>query len=80
MRQVTLDCDVCGTRLSLEQAKEVLVKQGNNAYHLLDLCARCLDEHLKNAESVNDTEGFRQQAAALITLRDGAVPQRRAAS
>ena len=80
MREVTLDCDVCGKRLPLEQAKEVLISQGNNVYHLMDLSAQCLDDQLKNAESVNDADGFRQQAAALISLRDGAVPERRAAS
>jgi hypothetical protein len=71
MRQVTLDCDKCGTRLPLEQAKEALIKEGENAYHLLDLCPQCLDEQLQNAESVNDTDGFRQQAAALIAPRAG---------
>jgi hypothetical protein len=80
MREVTLDCDVCGKRLPLEQSKEALISQGENSYHLLDLCPQCLDDQLKNATSVNDADGFRQQAAALITLRDDAVPERRAAS
>jgi hypothetical protein len=80
MRDVTVDCDRCGARLSLEKAKEVLVKQGENAYHVLDVCPTCLDDLLQSAESVNDTNGYRQQAAALITPAAGAdlAPQRRA--
>ena len=68
MRNVTLQCDRCATRLPLEQAKEVLIKQGDNDYLLLDVCANCLDTLLKQAESVNDGEGFRQQRSALIAL------------
>jgi hypothetical protein len=75
MRKLTIDCDLCGTRLPLEQGKEAFVKQGSNAYHVLDLCARCLDGLLKAAESVNDTEGFRQNAAALIALPNNAIPE-----
>jgi hypothetical protein len=78
MRNVTLDCDVCSTRLPVEQAKEALIKQDENSYHLIDLCPACLDEQLQNADSVNDAKGYRQQAAALISLRGGGVPQRRA--
>jgi hypothetical protein len=57
-----------------------LLTQGNNRFHAMDVCAGCLDDMLKDAESVNDTDGFRQRAAALITPRSGEVPQRRAAS
>lgn len=78
MRNITIDCAVCGTRLPLEQGKEALLKQGENDYHLMDLCAKCLDEQLKNADAVNDTDGFRQQAAALITPKAGQLPQRSA--
>jgi hypothetical protein len=80
MRTVTLDCDLCGKRLPLEQGKEAFIETGHNAYHLLDLCADCLDAQLRNADSVNDTDGYRQQAAALIKLRSGELPQHRAAS
>jgi hypothetical protein len=80
MRDVTVDCDRCGTRLSLAEAKEVLIKQAENAYHAMDVCRTCLDDLLRAAESVNDTDGYRQQAAALITPSSGAdlAPQRRA--
>jgi hypothetical protein len=68
---VTIDCDACGTRLPMEKAKEALIQTGNNSYHLVDLCPSCLDDQLKKAQSVNDTVGYRQQAAALISLRAG---------
>jgi len=71
VRKVTLDCDVCGTRLDMSKAKEALIETGNNSYHLMDLCPKCLGDQLKRAESVNDTGGFRQQAAALISLPAG---------
>ena len=80
MRQVTVDCDMCGTELPLEQGKEALIKRGENAYKVFDLCAPCLDTLLQQADSVNDTEGYRQRAAALIALPEGAMPQHRAAS
>ncbi len=76
MRKISIDCDLCGNRIPLEQGKEALFETGNNAYHLLDLCARCLDDHLKSAESVNDTPGYRQRAAALIKLPGLAAPSR----
>jgi hypothetical protein len=79
MRVVTIDCDVCGARMPLEKGKEVLIKEGNNAFHLLDLCVKCLDKSLKSAETVNDADGYRQKAAVLITPRAGAEPQHRAA-
>ena len=78
MREVTVDCDVCGTRQTLEKGKEVLIEQGNNKFHVMDTCPKCLDDLLQNAESVNDTDGYRQQAAALIKLKSGDIPQRRA--
>jgi ribosomal protein S27E len=79
MRQITVDCDVCGTDIPLEQSKEALIKEeAPNAYHLYDLCASCLDEQLKSASAVNDTDGFRQKAAALITPKDGRLPERKA--
>jgi hypothetical protein len=53
--------------MPIESGKEALIKQGNNDYLLLDLCARCLDTKLQNAASVNDTDGYRQRAAVLIT-------------
>jgi hypothetical protein len=80
VRNITIDCEQCGARLPLDQGKEVLIKTGDNDFHLMDLCAKCLDTQLQNSESVNDADGFRQQAAALITLKDGAAPERRAAS
>lgn len=79
-REISIDCDVCGTRLPLERAKEAMIAEGENVYHLLDLCAACLDDLLKRAESVNDTNGYRQQAAALIRLPQGAEPPQRQAS
>ena len=79
MRQITVDCDVCGKDIPLEQSKEALIKEAApNAYHLYDLCATCLDEQLQNAENVNDTDGFRQKAAALITPKGGQLPARKA--
>ncbi len=76
MRKTTVDCELCGTRMQLERAKEALFETGNNSYHLMDLCASCLDLQLQRAESVNDTSGFRQKAAALIRLPDRSVPAR----
>jgi hypothetical protein len=76
MRKITIDCDECGTRIPLEQGKEALFETGINAYHLVDLCAKCLDAHLQKAESVNDTSGFRQRAGALIKLPGSSAPQR----
>jgi hypothetical protein len=75
-RKTTVDCDLCGKRVPLERAKEALFETANNSYHLMDLCSSCLDGQLKAAETVNDTSGFRQKAAALIRLPDNAVPQR----
>ena len=66
--------------MPLEQAKEVLVTQGNNRYHLMDTCASCLDDMLQNATSVNDTDGYRQKAAAMITPKSGEIPARRVVS
>jgi hypothetical protein len=40
----------------------------------MDLCPECLDTQLKAAESVNDTSGYRQKAAALIKLPGAATP------
>ena len=69
MREVTIACDNCGTRLPLEQAKEVLIEESANKYFLQDLCPKCLDQQLRAADSVNDAEGYRQRAAALIHLK-----------
>jgi hypothetical protein len=74
MRKITVDCQVCRERVSLEHAKEALFETGKNAYHVLDLCPKCLDAQLQAAESVNDTSGYRQRAAALIRLPGGALP------
>ena len=79
-REVTIDCDVCGKTLPLERAKEAMIAEGENAYHLLDMCPECLDDLLQRAESVNDTNGFRQRPAALIRLAQGAETPHRAAS
>lgn len=75
MRKITVDCTLCGDRIPMEQAKEVLFETGSNAYHVMDLCRPCLNRQLQAAESVNDTSGFRQTAAALIRLPGAAVPQ-----
>lgn len=75
MRKITVDCTLCGERVPLEQAKEGLFETGQNAYHLMDLCRGCLDRQLQAAESVNDTSGYRQTAAALIRLPGAAVPE-----
>jgi hypothetical protein len=75
VRKITVDCELCRQRVPLEHAKEALFETGNNAYHLLDLCPRCLDTQLQAAESVNDTSGYRQNAAALIRLPNGRVPE-----
>jgi hypothetical protein len=78
-REITIDCDSCGTRLPLERAKEALIAEGDNVFHLVDLCTECLDTLLQRAESVNDTDGFRQQAAALIRLPRGTeLPRQKA--
>jgi hypothetical protein len=53
--------------MPIQQGKEALIKQGDNDFLLVDLCAKCLDTKLQNASSVNDTDGYRQQAAVLIT-------------
>ena len=74
MRKITVNCDVCGTGVTLEQAKEAMFETGNNSYHLMDLCKTCLDSQLQAAESVNDTSGYRQRAAALIRLPGAKVP------
>lgn len=74
MRKITVTCDLCSAELQLEQAKEALFEIGNNTYHVMDLCSPCLDTQLQAAESVNDTSGYRQRAAALIRLPGAAVP------
>lgn len=75
MRKITVDCELCGERVSLERAKEALFETGVNAYHLMDLCTNCLDDQLKRASSVNDTPGFHQKVAAIIALPDREVPR-----
>jgi hypothetical protein len=75
MRTVTVDCELCGERVSLERSKEALFEVGTNAYHVMDLCPACLDTQLGPAESVNDTAGYRKQAAALIRLPGRALPE-----
>jgi hypothetical protein len=79
MRDVTISCDLCRMDLPLEQAKEALIETGNNAYHLYDLCAPCLDNQLQSATSRNDSDGYRQTAAVLLSMKDGVVePQQKA--
>lgn len=73
-RKITVDCELCDTRVTLEHAKEAMFETGQNSYHLMDLCPACLDGQLKAAESVNDTSGFRQTAAALIRLPGSSAP------
>jgi hypothetical protein len=75
-RKITVDCAICAQRVPLEQAKEALFEVGSNAYHAMDLCRTCLDAQLQAAESVNDTSGYRQNAAALIRLPGLEVPSR----
>lgn len=67
MREIFVDCDSCGVRMPMQRAKEALISEGNNKFHLLDLCSTCLDEKMKGAKAVNDSDGFRQRAAVLIT-------------
>lgn len=74
MRKITVDCQLCAEKVTLEHAKEAMFQTANNSYHLLDLCPRCLDGQLQAAESVNDTSGYRQKAAVLIRLPGGTVP------
>jgi len=74
MRKITIDCALCRAVVPLEHGKEVMFVTGSNAYHLMDLCPSCLDTQLKAAESVNDTSGYRQTAAALIKLPSGGAP------
>jgi hypothetical protein len=76
MRKISVECSLCGEHVPLEKAKEALFETGTNAYHLMDLCPSCLDTQLKAAESINDTSGYRQRAAALIRLPGTAVPSR----
>jgi hypothetical protein len=76
MRKITVECGLCGEQVQLEKAKEALFETGTNSYHLMDLCPRCLDAQLKVAESINDTSGYRQRAAALIRLPGASVPSR----
>jgi hypothetical protein len=73
-RKITVDCEICGNRVALEHAKEAMFEVGQNSYHLMDVCPACLDDQLQAAESVNDTSGYRQKAAALIRLPGSAVP------
>jgi len=73
-RKITVDCGLCNQRVPLEQAKEALFEVGANAYHVMDLCRTCLDGQLRAAESVNDTPGYRQNAAALIRLPGAVIP------
>jgi hypothetical protein len=81
MRSVTISCASCRTDVPLEQAKEAMFETGNNEYHLVDLCARCLDDQLQASESTNDTQGYRQTAAVLLKLPDGAqIPGRAGAA
>jgi hypothetical protein len=76
-RKITIDCGACGARIPLERGKEALISDRDNEYHLVDLCPQCLDALLARAVNVNDTEGFRQKAAALVRLPQGAgLPQR----
>lgn len=75
-RKTTVDCDLCGNRVALERAKEAMFETGQNTYHLMDVCPDCLDRQLQAAESVNDTSGYRQKAAALIRLPGSAIPAR----
>ena len=74
MRKVSINCDACGSRIPLERAKEALIEEGRNDYFLLDLCAQCLDGHLQDAATVNDTQGFRQTAAVLIRPSASSTP------
>lgn len=76
MRQITVDCDLCGERVALDRGKEALFQTGQNAYHLMDLCADCLDGQLEQAETVNDTRGYKKSAAVLLRLPDGQAPRR----
>ena len=76
MRKITVECALCSEQVQLEKAKEALFETGTNAYHLMDLCPRCLDAQLKAAESINDTSGYRQRAAALIRLPGASIPSR----
>lgn len=75
MRKITVDCTLCGDRVPLEHAKEVLFETGQNSYHVMDLCRTCLDAQLQAAESVNDTSGYRQTAAAMIRLPGPSLPE-----
>lgn len=77
MRKISIDCDLCEERVAMDRAKEVAFETGQNAYHLMDLCPSCLDAQLQRAESVNDTRGWRQQAAVLVRLPDHEIPERR---
>ncbi len=70
-RNVTIACDSCGQAMPIKKGKEALVAEDENSYRLYDLCATCLDGLLKKADSVNDADGYRQQAAALVRLREG---------
>jgi hypothetical protein len=74
MRKITVNCDVCRESVVLEHAKEALFETGRNTYTLLDLCPRCLDGQLSEAESINDTRGYRQRAAVLLKLPGSSVP------
>jgi hypothetical protein len=74
MRKITIDCGLCSQRVAIEHGKEAMFETGPNAYHLMDLCPSCLDDQLRAAESVNDTSGYRQKAAALLRMPDGSVP------
>ncbi|HVL82095.1 MAG TPA: hypothetical protein VM840_10960 [Actinomycetota bacterium] len=73
-RDISVNCEICGTTLPLERAKEVLFERDQNSYHVMDLCPTCLDDVLQRSESVNDTNGMRQQAAALVRMPGNEIP------
>ena len=74
-RKITVDCEVCESRVPIEHAKEAMFEVGKNAYHLMDLCPECLGRQLQAAESVNDTGGYRQKVAVLIRLPGSSLPE-----
>lgn len=72
MREVEVRCDDCGTWLPLDQMKEIVVMEGTeNAGRLMDACPTCLDTRLQQADTVEDTPGFRQRVAALLRVKRG---------
>ena len=60
-------CDVCGTAIPDQSAKEVLYQVDKVRYRL-ELCAKCLDGEMKRRGKHRGLPGFRKRAAIAFTI------------